>query len=204
MTGYRAADNEDGYVILPPADTPDPRPDWSTMTDDERMARAHPDPRPVSPPDGIPMCPICGKSMDEHDEWTHRPVSPPLTAEAERQLRRDVERGGPFTPGDVLALFATLAVARAAPQADDPIECGICGDYSAQGVEVHESCLEMLSRLAAPQADEGLRDRLRKLADSLGEADPAVQLSVVADWLAAAPVPAERCDFDCDFCNPEE
>lgn len=24
----------------------------------------------------------------------------------------------------------------------DPIECAICGDYTAQGVEVHKVCLE--------------------------------------------------------------
>ena len=31
-----------------------------------------------------------------------------LTPEAERQLRRDIDNGGPVTPGDVIALLATL------------------------------------------------------------------------------------------------
>lgn len=46
-------------------------------------------------------------------------------------------------------LRAALAEVPVIPDEPDPVECAICGDYSAQGVEVHEVCLDMLSRTAA-------------------------------------------------------
>ena len=39
-------------------------------------------------------------------------------------------------------------------ESSDPTECAICGDYTVGGVEVHEPCLDMLSRIAATGAKE--------------------------------------------------
>jgi hypothetical protein len=51
------------------------------------------------------------------------------------------------------ALRLDAALSRGEPE-PEPIECAICGDYSAQGVEVHEFCLHHLSaRSFEPPAD---------------------------------------------------
>lgn len=54
------------------------------------------------------------------------------------------------TMGERFAPFShhVADVIRALMSDRDPIECAICGDYSAQGVEVHEVCLDLLSRTA--------------------------------------------------------
>ncbi len=60
------------------------------------------------------------------------------------------------------------------------IECAICGDYSAQGVEVHEVCLDMLSRAVAPVTDAGLREA-QTLLNSLGIVGPNIIHRLVTD-----------------------
>ena len=49
-----------------------------------------------------------------------------LTPEAERQLRRDIEQGGPVTPGDLILLLNTLDAARSALSTTPAPELTLC------------------------------------------------------------------------------
>lgn len=71
--------------------------------------------------------------MSRLDDWTER----------ERAI------GVPEMVGEAEARNRALAT-------PDLVECAICGDYSAGGVEVHEVCLAMLSRQFQGQSPDKL------------------------------------------------
>jgi hypothetical protein len=95
---------------------------------------------------------------------------------------------------------------------DDPLECGICGDYTVKGIEVHETCLAAL-RAAHPE-DDGLDaawkaaeaalpegwaiDNLRHTAmmDQRWQAEAGSRIGPVVQWnkvrtvIAEGPTPA--------------
>lgn len=104
------------------------------------------------------------------------PERPDLTERIEAALREDAR--WPYDQGLVIdmptvsdafdagveaarqpvraALRAEQAERPSLDVADDPVECGICGDYTVKGVEVHEVCLDMLSR-SVPSSSESAR-----------------------------------------------
>lgn len=80
---------------------------------------------------GIALC-TCGRwSLDTHVGRAPLPT--------------DKGKFRPFSEHVAVEIIAVL-------RGGDPVECAICGDYSAGGVEVHSVCLDMLSRTATVTA----------------------------------------------------
>lgn len=60
-------------------------------------------------------------------------------------LRSVIASGERLSDEDHVRINAVIALAATPePTLDAPVECGICGDYSVKGIEVHDGCLAEL------------------------------------------------------------
>ena len=107
-----------------------------------------------------------------------------LTAEAERTLRRDIERGGPVTPGDAILLLNTLDAERAA----HPVPDSGLREAAARALTVINEMIERQTLTGATFVrdvlDTALADSTPEpgLTEAWAEAEAALPQPLGFDW----------------------